>query len=301
MTTIRLAQRLARRTRWLRLHEVPIAELDELVMCMNQATQEWYQGVAPVQKSGILTEILKEPANLTISILDGAKGFSVTGTTPAFLVADMTQAIGCTVIVGDDPKWNVVMSESQLALPYSGAGGTQNMRVLFNALHLGENDINLSGPVYAHPTNGNTPTLLIKSAHDEINQRFSRAALGSPQYYDIIPIETWESAEPRFALRVFPAPSVATVIQTEVVRRPLIFKVADLVPPGRSIPIGEFEIDNIILPIAAAKLIPAGLLDNTRFDARAIMSESSAATIRLQSVQAHIDPAPNLVGTPYGF
>lgn len=301
MTTIRLAQRLARRTKWLRLHEVPIAELDELVMCMNQATHEWYQGVAPVQKSGTLTEILKEPANLTISILDGAKGFAVTGTTPAFLVADMTQAIGCTVIVGDDPKWNVVMSESQLALPYSGAGGAQNMRILFNALHLGENDINLTAPIYVRKTTDNARTQLVKMTRDELNQRWTRTETDTPKNYEIIPIETWEASEPRFVLRVYPEPSVDTIIETEVARRPLIFKVADLVPPGRSIPIGEFEIDNIILPIAAAKMIPAGLLDNTRFDARTIMAESSAATIRLQSVQAHIDPAPNLVGTPYGF
>jgi hypothetical protein len=299
MTTIHLAQRLARRTKWLRLHEVPIAELDELVMCMNQATHEWYQGVAPVQKSGILTEILKEPADLTISILDGAKGFSVTGTTPAFLVADMTQAIGCTVIVGDDPKWNVVMSESQLALPYSGAGGAQNMRVMFNALHLGENDINLTGPIFTRRVNGSARTMLTKSPFNQLHANGFQ--VGDPLYYDLIPIETWEASEPRFALRVYPAPSVDTIIETEVARRPLIFKVADLVPPGRSIPIGEFEIDNIILPIAAAKMIPAGLLDNTRFDARAIMSESAAATIRLQSVQAHIDTTPNLVGTPYGF
>ena len=73
----------------------------------------------------------------------------------------------------------------------------------------------------------------------------------TPKNYEIIPIETWEASEPRFVLRVYPAPSVDTIIETEVARRPLIFKVADLVPPGRSIPIGEFEIDNIILTIAA--------------------------------------------------
>lgn len=301
MTTIRLAQRLARRTKWLSLHAVPIAELDELVMCLNQACADWYSNVAHVQKSGILTEILHEPASLTVSILDGAKGFSVLGTTPEFLVADMTQAIGCTVIVGDDPKWNTLLTESTLALPYAGSGGSQSMRVLFNALHLGEDDIQLAGQVEVTKTTDKQRFQLTKRTRDEIASRWNGNETGIPQHYEVIPIETWEAGDPRFAIRVYPAPATDIVIETSVQRRPIAFSVTDLIPPGRAIPIAAYEIDNIILPMAAAKLLPAGLLDVTRFDARAVTQEGDAALQRCKAVTAHIDPFPNWIGTPTGF
>lgn len=117
MTTIELAQRVARRTRTGEFTALALTEQMDVLQAINSALMKGYDKLPTYLREQDQGFTLPAPATLyNVTVVNGSTALSSS-------IFDPSQ-IGRTVVIAGDPQYNQILGTSTLRNPYMGPSGT---------------------------------------------------------------------------------------------------------------------------------------------------------------------------------
>ena len=296
MTTIQLAQQIARRTAAKTLTALAVEDLNALATAINAALKDWFQKATMPHVTTPIGADLRGSLTINGTATNGSKTI-VLSNAPSWFTTD---GIGSSVQVAGDARWNRLMSATELLFPYNGPTGAVEFKVWHDVVPLPDTLLQVGSPVR-----------LIRSA-GVFNERILTNAIvppvwtfeghvhwsGDPMYYGIEPINTAAHSTPFFVLRVWPMPTRAVTLAFPIVN---VYQItlAALSSPV-TLPLPEDVCSTIILPLALDYAAGADLLKkDTDFKRIAFDAQNARAAIALRTM--HVVTEPQAMGTVPGW
>lgn len=283
MTLARLFARLLTKSDVRDPAKVPFDDALEIIEEINAAVAEFYI-LAPARFSrSTLPLTLAAPATLSLPAVNGS---------PAFGGAVFTEAQrGATIIIGDDPRQNEIVSTTDVASPYQGITGTVSATVYGDAIPVGISDYKR---VISDPLLDSGRRLTLDPALESRQIRKVRG-VGSPSRYWI---ENGGAAGGSSSLGVFrvdPIPSVATNVRLEVFGCPVHFTYESLVS-SQVVPVPPDMEKHLIT------LCRWHLKDHPFFwEIPSIETDAAASRLAIGGQSPSAGPTRSKVGTPRGW
>jgi hypothetical protein len=285
MTTLELAERLARRLRGGNLTKLAMAEVMDIVEALNAGQQEAFELLPAWQRRTTVNLYLAAPTSLSIGVTNGSVDLS-SGTFSASWV-------GRSVVVDGDPNWNEVQSATKLLDEYLGTTGTRTATVYGDSTY--SDQLTFDG-FAKDPLLADQREALIR--HDPRNGSWT-PEVGRPKFYWLEPAAASLGATPAVYLRVHPAPDIAYTLRCDMEFRPIVVRY-DTLNSAATLVLADHLIHRALIPLCEVRLLRSPAWANPKI-AEHVHEDARAARAMLASQRT--DPAVpnNRVGTPAGY
>lgn len=296
MTTIQLAQMIARRTPWKTLTALPAEDANVLVLAMNQALQTWFELANATHVAKLCRTVLHAPVTLTGTAAHDSTEITLEAP-PSWVAAEAT---GSTVKVSGDGRWNQLRSPTRLLLPYQGATGAVTFVLHQDVAPLGGAMVSVAGEVRMMRGDGGRGDRRLR--FDDVPPCWLRqGAMQGPGEPERCQVESFHPADdgaPAFVLRVWPPPAQDVTLAYPVVRH-WTMTLADLLVP-RELPVPEDVAAGIVFPLALDRAAGQALL-TTETDVQRVQADAAAAEARIHTRTMIPMTEPAWLGTPAGY
>lgn len=285
MTTIELAERLARRLRTGSLVGLSMAEAMDIVEAINAGVQEAYQLLPQWKRRTTVAIDLAAPVTRSITATNGSSTVGGDG----FLEAQ----IGRSVVVAGDANWNEVQSTTKLLDSYLGTTGTKSAIIYGDSFYSDFLTFEglLSAPRFADSRAVLTPR----------NPRLEglAAEIGTPRYYWFEPSSAALGTSPTVYFRVHPAPDVAYALRCDMEFRPVRITYSTL-NSASTIPLDQQLLDRALIPLCETRLLRSPAWSEPKLKDLVLFDAEAARTFLRDQRSTPVVPS-NRVGTPAGF
>lgn len=297
--TIEIAGRLARRLRGGHFSKLEVAEVADVREAMNAGLQEMWRLLPARFRRSTASYTLQPPATVSCQVTAGSAAL---GNTP-FVTAD----IGKSVVVGTDANWNQVAGVGALLDAYLGGNSGTVAATLYGDVVL---DTTLPFDRLA-----GAPAIRqgqINRALAPVDPRtfYTRGGIvswptgftpqvGLPRYYWVEEWSQTQNPEPRFRLRVWPAPDQTYALRVNLDLWPRRLAVADLLN-ATTLQAPEEMVESCLVPLMLAALTSSpGWADPA--GKKAVAAAAAEARAALRAVAGTVRADGNAVLTPAGF
>jgi hypothetical protein len=289
MTTLQLANALARHTRFPDLASTPADVRLEILHAINAALQTVYSRLPAAYKRQPFSALLRAPADVNLTF---TAQYATTTTGDVFTEAQKR----CTVLVSGDADYNQVTGLNSVRDAFTGSTLATTARVWSDAIPVDATIERLSKPLSVF-RNGEKVTELTRwdEPYDVLAQ-----PPGTPERYSVEPVAASQGSDPEFYLRVWPLPVDVFKIRAEVEISTVRVTFAQIVNAPAVLPIGERMAESILLPIAKAAFTDSTAWENPSTIAR-IRDGGAAAEEQIKLIAMDFAPGFNSVGTPAGY
>lgn len=199
------------------------------------------------------------PAPRTIDDLDLDNGATVATGTP-FLAADR----GRTIQIEGESIQNEIVSTTTVLQNYLGASGVHTATIYGDAIVVDSRLIErIIGDPWVVLPDGQR-VILENRPYDRgfgLVHALDRAqiALGMPIYYSILEAGQSQSSDAQFIIKVFPMPTVATVIRFDLDVMPTSFDHTGIFQIPIDLPLSTAHVETILIPICERELLRSTL------------------------------------------
>ena len=292
MTSQQLASMIVRRTPWKTLSQLPMGDANALCASINQALQVWFEKANATHTALQQSAQLHASGQYEVGVTGGSAAVTFTAPPPW-----LSTATGSTLQISGDGRWNRLMSAGTLLHPYAGASGTAMMTLYHDCAPLGSDTISVCSHVKILRSsseidlpNWEIPTWWLWEGN---NHR-----TGSPDRYQIEPLNPGCNSTPFFVLRVWPMPAADVTLAYRIARH-FSLSLADL-QTARALPVPEDVASGILLPIALDRAAGQALLTKDT-DFKRVAEDSAAAVARISPRTMAPTTDVQWMGTCYGF
>lgn len=303
-------QLLHRLTRKLRVRSIPALNATdklEIMDAANSGLSEFQTFLSPARKQSPVSETVRAPLDLTLSILEGAKGFSyVSGGGNPFPTGGYTleeHLVGHAALVNGDRNLNRLHRTGEMLAPYLGTSGQVTATFYGDVVQHGQDDRRvIRGPRF-HNAASSSELIHVPDAQLRPGQsRYLDAhalAIGTPEYWWTEPLLGYErTTTPLWLLRVWPLPSVLGFIEYIKEAFPAALTLEDFTT-ARELPVTDREVPELLC-LCEERLIGSMLLDKEA-NLGAITAAAARARKALQGADQPLHSEPASVGTPDGW
>jgi hypothetical protein len=296
MTSLQLAQQIARRTPSKTLTAMPVEDLNALATAINQGLQEWYDKANSTHTSTPIGADINGSITIQGTATNGSKTIVLTSP-PAWVATD---GIGSSLVVGGDTRWNRLLSLTSLLFPYSGPTGAVTFTLWHDVVPLSDTLVSVGHPVRLIRSAGVFNERVLANGHVPPCWQWQGHTRwqGDPVYYDVEPLSTGEHSSPFFVMRVWPVPTRQVTLSFNLVKQWSITLSALSAPVD--LPLPEDVASGIILPLALDHAAAADLLKKDT-DFKRIAMDAASARTRIGQRTMHVITEPLPMGTPPGF
>lgn len=298
MTTVQIAERLMFYYQGApTVGDLPLGEKMYLINAVNFGLGEFLSKLPESRLKGTESWLLRAPIVQTISIVNGAKGFSYLSGAPYPVGGYLTEneAIGHTVVISGDSTPNRLMRSGSLLHAYTGPTGNATLTIYGDAANMGETDQRLLSSVDIIDGSGKRKRLI------HAPNSFSTALpidvyprnvieLDEPvRYYVESHLGNEFTTSPLWHIRVWPIPVAQYVISAEVLRFPASLTIEDLTTP-RNLPLTVEEEPLLLALIAPGLRLSAKLARHIKVADLQIESERAKLRLTEMNIARHGDP-----------
>lgn len=287
MTTMELAQRLARHMRTPDVATMASDEAMALLDSANAGLQKLFAAIPAVYRRTIVTATLRAPRTTSIALTQ----YSVNVPDATFTDDER----GCTVRLTGDVSDNQIASPNKLLAAYLGPTGTVPATVYNDALSISEEIHSVTSMPRLH-----TGDVLFRA--DQIKQRCwwnaSTKQAGCPDEFYMSPVGVSQDGSPMVLLRVHPMPLQDYRLEMELELQPKRLTFLNM-QRAEHLPVPPALVESGLLPLCEWELAGTRYWtsDRTAVEAR----RTDALRFLENNVPHDILPPDNCVGTPYGF
>lgn len=296
MTTLQIAQMIARRTPWKTVTALQLEDANALVVAINQALQVWHDKANATHIAQQRAATLHGPVQVPGTATQGHTAITFT-VEPVWLASD---GIGCSVQVSGDPKWNRLMSTTRLLMPYSGPTGDVTLILHHDVAPLGNDTVSVCSNVRLVRGGSTHNERILQNA--DVPACWQAAGhvrwQGDPEIYQVESHNPGANSAPFFVLRVWPMPTQELTLAYNVGTH-WSMTLADLQTP-RDLPLPEDVASGIVLPIALDRAAGQALLV-PETDFRRVQADAAAAEARIYTRTMIPVTDPQWMGTPPGY
>lgn len=296
MTTLQLAQLIARRTAWKTVTAMPVEDQNALVVAINQGCHVWFQKASGSHTAQPRAADLRGPVVIQGTATNGSTAITLTSP-PSWLAAE---GLGSSVQVSNDHRWNRLMSLTSLHLPFTGPTGAVTFTVYHDVAPLGGDTVSICSRVKL------VRGLGVWQERELVNDHIAPSWMwegsvrwqGDPTTFAVEPLIPGVNSTPFFVLRVWPVPTHLVSLSFDLARY-WSMTMPDLMTP-RELPFPEDVANSIVLPIALDRAAGQDLL-KVGTDFRRIAADAQIATdlIYMRTMNPVTDPQWH--GTPTGY
>lgn len=289
MTSVQLASLVSRNLRQPDITVMSAGALREVLVAINAALQIFYATIPGAHKRTTVSATLRAPA--TVSCDFAAKYANQTLNAP-FTVAQR----GCTVVIGDDPQWNEVVTtnavlDGYMGLPLLDATAT----VYSDAVPLFDVIERVTSPVRLY-RDGYCVKLLERN---EQLRTFARR-VGTPCHFSLDPCGSSQGADPEFLLRVHPLPDGDYRIRFEAEFATIRVTFAQVQGTAVNLPVNDRFCESILLPLTEERLLASPEWVDHSKDA-AVREAAARALASMRLIPHDVGPGNFTVGTERGY
>lgn len=239
VTTIEAAGRLARHMRGGDFTKLSVSEVGDIRQSMNAGLMLLYTLLPERFRRTPVSVMLGGPRNVSVDVTNGSADL---GNSPF-----TTDEIGQSVVVDGDANWNEITAVNALMDAYLGNTGSKNA-VIYNDSAL--------DATYSFERMVTLPTLT--EQRKQLLPMNARDAgwlpsIGMPRYFWVEDLSAAIGGEPRFVVRVFPAPDRAYNLKIVLSLWPSRNSLADLITPKRLYVPDEFY-ESVYIPLCLGHL-----------------------------------------------
>jgi len=296
MTTLEIAQMIARRTVWKTVSGLPMEDKNALVVAVNQACHVWAGKANATHIAQPYAADLHGATTIQGTATNGSTTIVLTSP-PAWLA---TEGIGSSIQASGDNRWNRLMSLTSLHLPYQGPTGAVTFTVYHDVVPLGSDTVSVCSLVKLVRGLGiwNERHLVNEEIAPSWMWEGSTRWQGDPLIYAVEPLNPGTNSTPFFVMRVWPVPSHVVSLSFNVGRY-WSMTLADLVTP-RALPFPEDVASDIVFPIALDRAAGQDLL-KPGTDFKRIAADAKTATDLIMPRTMNPVTDPQWMGTPPGY
>lgn len=283
---------------------------EEVIRYVNAALQELYGEGKPWMRKGSEGFLLYAPTTVTGTVSVGAKTLALGGSWQDWMAGCTIRINGASIdnqILGEDPD---TAGQALLLFPHDGTTGSASVTVYHNSLTLPDNVLAVLRGVKVVGgtplTAVASPTRLAPNRTNEQDYNFDKLVpnpltyevpaaecLGVPQLYCIDSYVPDTTSSPVFRMRVAPAPSAQTILESRVTYK------APQVDEGHldtNLPVPHDYVQAIFLPIVSQLLTASPFFRNdsgkpeiarqygTALKLAQTLSPQTAGTLRMSPV-----------------
>jgi hypothetical protein len=263
MKTTELVRKMIRKLSVNDWGALPLDGRMEIVDCINTGLQKLYTILPSQYRITTISSTLNAPTTLGIDVVKGQNEVLLSAG-PSQVPFTYAQR-GSTVVIGDDPLFNEIVSTTSILDAYQGTSGSVTSTIYGDAVPIWDRDIirMVSDPILNDGTRlarlNDVSQLIIgqQGYLGSINEnRMSQRQIGRPQYYTIDLVghsQSDGSTEPVVILRVDPMPSQLYTIRFEAELSPMRITFSHLQTPV-DLPIPDYMVESMLLPICIGEL-----------------------------------------------
>ena len=298
MTTIQLAQRLARYLSHTDLATMPVAGVLDLQDAMNAGTQELWRLLPPNHRTATLSECLKAPETITVSMV---ARYSNLLSADAF---DAEDHRGCTVRISDDPRDNEVTGAGEVRDAFLGTTLSGNATLWHDSLQIYDSIVRILGDPRIYRADGTWATLargrslVWEGGVPLVTQQLRIAA--QPSSYTLESVGVDQLGDSQFYFKVYPMPDVDYIVRFEAELAPRNITFANVANAAVDLPVRENLVRSMLVPLCEEHLLRSPLWADRKLIGL-IQDAAERARRGLRNIAGDIGLPCNQVGTPMGF
>jgi hypothetical protein len=263
MKTTELVRKIIRRLSVNDWGALPLDGRMEMVDAINAGLQRLYDALPSQYRITTISTALQAPVTQNLDVVKGGNDVLLSAGPSG--VPFTTAQRGSTVVIGDDPQFNEVVSNTQILDQYQGTTGSVQATIYGDAVPIWDRDIvrivtepQLSnGSTLYRVTNLVDQLLNIDGVVSGINSnRQSKRQIGTPSRYVIDLVghsQSDGSTEPVVILRVDPMPDKLYTLRFEAELSPMRITFNHLQQPV-NLPVPDNMIESMLLPLCIAEL-----------------------------------------------
>jgi len=309
MKTTELVRKIIRRLNVNDWGALPLDGRMEVVDCINSALQRLYSELPSQYRITTISSTLQAPATQDIDVVNGSNETLLSSGPSGVPFTDEQR--GSTVVIGDDPQFNEIVSNTQILDAYQGSTGNVTATIYNDAVPIWDRDI---VRIVDEPRLNNGTTLYrIENLVNELltvdgfvagvnSNRMSHRQTGSPIRYLIDMVghsQSDGSTEPIVILRVDPMPEKAYTIRFDAELSPMRVRFSHLQEPV-SLPVPDNMVEGMLLPLCYDELTASPYWGNDK-TIPLIQRNAEKALIMAQRATAYFAKPANRVRTKPGF
>lgn len=297
MNTLMLASRLCSKLSVRNVSALVAEDAVTLLDAINGGLKEWFEGLPPKSKQTRVSETVRPPVAIDLSVIDGAKGFSYVS--PPFPIggyADESQLIGKSLTIGGSSIVNRLDASSTLLKPYFGSGGDVTATFYGDAIGFSETSVRIATtPVWEGEGSAacQHDLLPLTCSHQDLLLRDFHS--GIPRYYWAGSHRPTDRSAPIWMLRLWPLPSTRGTVTFTLETVPPAFTLDALQVP-HEVPLPEHDVMDLI-PLCEERLAGT-LLWSEKADKRSAYASAERSRQRLRDMSIPLDPRPVHIPTP---
>ncbi len=295
MNSMMLASRLMAKLHVQNLSALVAEDAATLLDAMNGGIREWFEALPPTGRQTMVSELVRAPLRLSISLLHGAREFAYV--TPPFPVggyANEQELLGKSVTVEGSTQLNRLDHASTLLLPHLGPSGDVTATFWGDAIGFTASGLRLaSAPIWEGEACGRWMLLPLQ---DCIFPHRERALLsGPPTHYETVSFHPTTGQSPMWMLRLWPLPSAAGTVSFTMESLPPVLN-PDALQIAMDIPVPEQDIPDL-LPLCEERLSSTPLW-SSRADKQKTWADAARTRERLAARWLPLDARPSFIQTP---
>lgn len=291
MTSIQLAQRLARNLKVTDLASYGAMDMLELLAAMNAGIQTVWRTLPPKFRTTTVSALLAAPVAVGVTV-DGL--LSSTLTTDAFTEAQR----GGTVRVSDDPRDNEVTGTRNLRDPFLGATLAGTATVYSDARQIYDVVERIVSDVRCYKADGTY--LALARIEPAAGALHGLRQSGVPATYSLEAVGVDQLGDSQFVLRVYPLPDAHYIIRFEAETGPRAIGFANLLTSAVDVPVKDEFCHSALIPICEEELLRSPLWGD-RKTAGLTTAAADRARAMLRNRAGDIGLPTNTLGTPAGY
>jgi hypothetical protein len=287
MTVFSFIQRLTRDLVQTNPANLTAEERQQVIDCANASLQRMHDLAPDHSKVTAISLYLGAPKQISIDVTNGSNAFSGYVATDADLY--------CTIKIDNDDIENQVIGYSELLHPYSGATGTVNATIYYDAVALPAQYSDIaSNPKYA-----DSRIELLQGQFPQRHRLLYRFAVGEPECWMVE--ANAQQDDFRSVFRVDRLPTRAIRLKATARLAPPRINFLDSLSANTALPIRPEHVESYLLPMVRGMLAETSLWRDVETRASA-SKRGEEAEIRYEIMIPKQNATPsNTVGTPIGF
>ena len=302
MTSVQLAQRLARHLTQTDLATLPGNAMLDILDAANAGLQDLYKLLPGIYKETALSTTLKAPTNVSVEM--DAK-YSNLLSSDAF-TEDMR---GCTVNISDDPHDNEITGTNSVLDGFVGNVLAGNAQIHHDAVPLVDVIERVTSDPVCYRADG---TWFPLSRHDGFREggmqwyygAFPAAIIkkqaGQPRIYTLEPVGVSQGADLEFFFRVYPMPDTDYTVRFRAELAPRILIYPNITGTAVSIPVNDRLCNSTLVPLCEEHLLRSPYFkDRTPTNLKVFTDAAEKARDTARNLVARDILKPNnSIGTP---
>lgn len=275
-----------------------------LLVAMNGGMKEWFDGLPPKNKQTKVSETLRAPLSMVLSVVDGGKGFTyVSPPFPTGGYADETALLGKTVTLSAAGPLNRLDKSNTLLKPYFGATGEVPATFWSDAVGFPSTSVRVvDAPIWEGEQSGRWELLPVEGDFFPVLESYGSIGRspesGPPRFYQSGPLNPTLGSVRMWFLRVWPLPNQrGTLTFTLETIPPVLSFDALQVPVDITIPDEDMP---EVIRLCEDRLVSTPLW-HPKADKSKTVQDAAAARGRLEKLWIPLDARPASIATPCNY